>query len=87
MLDPSPPREFPKMLYRGQDYQIAQTAQQESLLVSEGYSSRVSIPSPPAEPAERPQARVISIQLKPPAKDSPDGPDENTNAVDDEVQG
>lgn len=80
LLEPSPPMEFPKMLYRGQDYQIAATALQEQQLLSVGYSSRVSIAAPPSEPAERPKPPIISIQLPTPAE-PPDGPDSDANAV------
>lgn len=86
LLEPNPPREYPKMLYKGPDYQIAKTPQDEQLLLSDGYSSRVSIPSPPPEPAERPPPPTISISLpKPPAKELPDGPDEDADPPSGEV--
>jgi hypothetical protein len=68
ILSPPEPREFPKMLYRQNQYQIAENQTQEQSMLLEGFSPKV-----PAEP----QAKLLEEALPVPPTFSinlPQGP-------------
>lgn len=81
ILDPPKPVEYPKMLFRGNNFQIANNPTEEQRLNSVGFWARVPKPLPTLEPPERPLAPVISMRI--PQRE----PDRSTEEAGGEVLG
>jgi hypothetical protein len=79
ILDPPKPVEYPKMLFRGNNFQIANNPTEEQRLNSVGFLARVPKPLPPPVEPERPLAPVISMRI--PQRE----PDRPTEQADSEV--
>lgn len=81
MLEAQVPQEFPKMLYKGAKFQIANNRLEEHTMNSEGFWPIAQKPSPRVEEPEPVTAPTFSIQLPGPRNGTEPNPEHSDSEV------
>lgn len=71
ILEPNPPQEYPKMLYKNDSWRIAANPTEEQSMLSDGFSPRVPVPliEPPIPFNPPPPTISIALPVPPPTTD------------------